>query len=129
MSAVLDKAQELADAISDSDELEELRVAAERLDEDEIASAAIKQFQDRQETVRRAASSGLELPETQIEELKELQGRISGIPTVQVFAAAQNGFNIMMSKVNDIIGAAVTGTLPDEDEGGSECGPGCSCGG
>lgn len=129
MSAVLDKAQELADAISDSDELEDLRQAAERLDDDEIASAAIKQFQDKQEVIRRAASSGLELPEDQISELKELQGRISDIPTVQDFAAAQNGFNVMMSKVNDIIATAVTGITPGEEEGGSECGPGCGCGG
>ncbi|RJQ45819.1 MAG: YlbF family regulator [Gaiellales bacterium] len=128
MSAVLDKAQELADAISESDELEDLREAAERLDEDEIASAAIKQFQDKQETIRRAASSGLELPEDHINELKELQGRISDIPTVQDFAAAQNGFNVMMSKVNDIIAAAVTGVIPGEDEGGSGHGPGCGCG-
>lgn len=128
MSAVLNKAQELADAISESDELEELRTAAERLDDDEIASAAIKQFQSKQETIRRAASSGLELPEDKISELKELQGRISDIPTVQDFAAAQNGFNMMMGKVNDIIATAVTGVVPGEEEGGSECGPGCSCG-
>lgn len=128
MSAVLDRAQELAEAISDSQELEELRVAAERLDDDEIASAAIKQFQEKQEVVRRAASSGLELPEDQINELKEMQGRIGDIPSVQDFTAAQNGFNVLMSKVNDIIAAAVTGVTPGEEEGGSECGPGCGCG-
>lgn len=128
MSAVLDKAQELADAISDSDELEELRVTAERLDEDEIASAAIKRFQEKQETVRRAASSGLELPEDHINELKEMQGTISDIPTVQDFAAAQNNFNLMMSKVNDIIATAVTGSLPEEDDGGNGGSGGCSCG-
>ncbi|MHB0915835.1 MAG: YlbF family regulator [Thermoleophilia bacterium] len=130
MSAVLDKAQELADAISESEELEELRQAAELLDEDEIATAAIKQFQDKQETIRRAASSGLELPEDQISALKELQGRIGEIPTVQGFASAQDGFNILMSKVNDIISAAVTGIVPGEEEGGSDCSPsgGCGCG-
>lgn len=129
MSAVLDKAQELADAISDSEELEELRVAAERLDEDEIASAAIKQFQEKQETIRRAASSGLELPEDQISALKELQGRIGEIPAVQSFASAQDGFNMMMSKVNDIISTAVTGSIPGEEEGGSDCSSGgCGCG-
>jgi cell fate (sporulation/competence/biofilm development) regulator YlbF (YheA/YmcA/DUF963 family) len=130
MSAVTDKAQELADAISDSDELEVLRVAAEKLDEDEIASAAIKQFQEKQEVVRRAASSGLELPEDQINDLKDMQGSISDIPTVQDFASAQNGFNTLMSQVNDIISAAVTGTIPGEGEqtdGGSD-GGGCGCG-
>jgi cell fate (sporulation/competence/biofilm development) regulator YlbF (YheA/YmcA/DUF963 family) len=130
MSAVLDRAQELADAISDSDELEELRVAAQKLDDDEIATAAIKRFQEKQEVVRRAASSGLELPEDQISELKEIQGQISDIPAVQDFAAAQDGFNTLMSKVNDIIAASVTGTIPGEDDDGS-CAPGpggCGCG-
>jgi cell fate (sporulation/competence/biofilm development) regulator YlbF (YheA/YmcA/DUF963 family) len=131
MSAVEDKAQELADAISDSDELEELQAAAERLDGDEIASAAIKSFQEKQEVVRRAAGSGLELPEEQINELKEMQGSISDIPTVQDFASAQNGFNVMMSKINDIIAAAVTGVIPgageesDGDGGSGGCGCGC----
>jgi cell fate (sporulation/competence/biofilm development) regulator YlbF (YheA/YmcA/DUF963 family) len=130
MSVVEDRAQELADAISDSDELEELQKAAEILDDDEIASAAIKQFQEKQEVVRRAAGSGLELPEEQINELKEMQGSISEIPTVQDFASAQNGFNMMMSKINDIIAAAVTGVIPgaDEGNGGDGGSGGCGCG-
>ena len=125
MSQVLGKAQELADAISVSDELSSLREAAELLDSDEMANAALKNFQEKQEMVQRAASSGLQLPDEQMSELQSMQGQIREIPTVQDFAAAQNVFNDLMNKVNDIIAAAVMGTEPGE--GGSCSDPGCGC--
>lgn len=125
MSQVLSKAQELADAISVSEELAGLRGAAERLDDDEMANAALRKFQEKQEMIQRAASSGLELPDEQMEELKTMQGQIREIPTVQEFAVAQNKFNNLMNDVNNIIAAAVSGIEPDDS--GSECGPGCGC--
>lgn len=127
MSQVLSKAQELAQAISDSDELVKLRDAAELLDADETANEVLKSFQEKQNVINRAARSGLEMPPEQMEELKGMQGRIQEIPSVQKFAAAQNDFNNLMNQVNNIIAAAVTGEDP-EKMGGSEHGPGCSCG-
>lgn len=125
MSLVLEKAQELADAISASEELVTLRGAAECLDGDEIANAALKRFQEKQEMMQRAASSGLQLPDEQMSELQTMQSQIRDIPTVQDFALAQNEFNNMMNRVNDIIAAAVMGTDPDE---GGHAGHGASCG-
>lgn len=126
MSEVLGKAQELADAISISEELTSLREAAELLDKDEMANATLKTFQEKQEVVQRAASSGIQLPEEQMSEMQSMQSRIRDIPTVQDFAGAQNNFNNLMSEVNDIIAAAVMGSEPESS--GDNCGPGCSCG-
>lgn len=124
---VLAKAEELADAISESEELTALRDAAERLDGDEIANAALSKFQEKQEMVQRAATSGLQLPDEQMQELKQMQDKIREIPAVQDFAMAQSNFNDLMGRVNNIIAAAVMG--PDEDNSGGGCSePGCSCG-
>ena len=125
MSVVITKAQELADAISESDELTSLKEAADRLDSDEAANEALSRFQEKQQVIQRAASSGLQLPDEQMEELKEMQEQIRTIPVVQDFAAAQAGFNTLMGQVNDIIAAAVTGEEPGESSCNS---PGCSCG-
>lgn len=126
MSQVLSKAQELADAISVSDELAKLRDAAGRLDCDEAANGALKRFQEKQDMIHRAAKSGLELPQDQMEELKDMQGQIQNIPTVQDFAVAQSQFNDLMNRVNDIIAAAVTGEEPEDMAQGGH-GPGCGC--
>ncbi|MBE0429892.1 MAG: YlbF family regulator [Thermoleophilia bacterium] len=126
MSQVLSKAQELADAISVSEELGSLREAAERLDSDEIANVALRDFQEKQQVMQRAASSGIQLPDEQKKELTSIQNQIREIPTVQDFAVAQNNFNSLMSRVNDIIAAAVSGVEPGDGGGCSE--PGCGCG-
>lgn len=124
--SVIAKAEELAGAISESEELTALREAAERLDKDETASAALSKFQQRQEMVQRAATSGLQLPEEQMQELKDMQSEIRDIPSVQEFAEAQTSFNNLMGRVNDIIAAAVMG--PDAEPSGGCSEPGCSCG-
>ena len=128
MSMVVDKAEELANAISESEELVQLRQAAERVDNDEKASAALQKFSEKQEMVQRAASSGLQLPPEQMEELQEMQSQIREIPSIQDFATAQMGFNQLMDRVNDIISAAVMGREPGEGPEGHSHGSSCSCG-
>lgn len=125
MSVVIAKAEELADALSESQELTELREAAEKLDGDETANAAMSRFQEKQEMVQRAATSGLQLPEEQMQEIKNMQAQIREIPTVQEFAQAQTNFNDLMGQVNNIIAAAVMGPDVDNSDGRQE--PGCSC--
>ena len=129
MSMVLDKAQELADAISESEELGMLRQAADRVDNDQTAIAALQKFSAKQEMVQRAASSGLQLPPEQMEELQQMQGEIRDIPSMQEFATAQTGFNQLMDKVNEIISAAVMGTAPGDGPEGHDHGSSCGCGG
>ncbi len=129
MSLVLEKAQELADAISVSDELTKLRSAAEKVDTDEKATTALKKFQEKQETIQMAARSGLELPPERMAEMQTLQGQIQQIPSIQDFAHAQGNFNALIDKVNDIIAGAVMGISPESAQSGPhEHGPGCSCG-
>jgi|SRR5665811_779959 len=137
MSIILSKAEELAAAISDCDELGVLREAAQKVDSDEEASAALQKFSEKQEVVQRAASSGIELPPEQMEELQEMQGKIRDIPSIKEFATAQGSFNQLMDKVNEIISAAVMGREPGEaadcgcapgaDSNDSGNGGGCGC--
>ncbi len=128
MSAVLGKAEALAAAISESEELGLLRQAAERVDNDEIAAAALQKFSEKQEMVQRAASSGLQLPPEQMEGLQEMQGKIRDIPSIQDFASAQTSFNQLMDRVNEIISAAVMGREPGESPDGHGQGSDCGCG-
>jgi len=129
MSSVINRAEELASAICDCEELGLLRQAAERVDNDEAATAALQKFSEKQEMVQRAASSGLQLPPEQMEELQEMQGQIRDIPTIQDFASAQTGFNQLMDQVNEIISAAVMGREPGEVPEGHSHGSSCGCGG
>lgn len=138
MSIVLSKAEELAAAISDCEELGLLRVAAQKVDSDEAANAALQKFSEKQEMVQRAASSGLQLPPEQMEELQEMQAQIRDIPAIKDFATAQGSFNQLMDQVNEIISAAVMGREPGEandcacapgDESSGECAPGSGNGG
>ncbi len=129
MSIVLDKAQELASAISVCDELSMLRDAAEKVDSDQAATFALKRFQDKQETLERAARSGLELPKDQLSEIQSLQKEIQGISTIRDFAEAQKQFNMLIDRVNDIIAAAVMGVHPgalQEEPHHHEHGPNCN---
>ncbi|MFA5809318.1 MAG: YlbF family regulator [Thermoleophilia bacterium] len=128
MSVIMDKAQELADAISESEQLGLLREAAEKVDNDEAATTALQKFQEKQEMVQRAASSGLQLPPEQMEELQAMQAEIRDIPSIQGFASAQTSFNELMDKVNEIISCAVTGKQPGDGSDGESCDAGCSCG-
>ncbi|MDO8736859.1 MAG: YlbF family regulator [Thermoleophilia bacterium] len=144
MSIVLSKAEELAAAISECEELGVLREAAQKVDSDEAASAALQKFSEKQEMVQRAASSGLQLPPEQMEELQEMQGQIREIPSIKDFATAQGSFNVLMDQVNEIISAAVMGREPGEvsdcgcapgTDNSGECAPGdggnggsCGCG-
>lgn len=128
MSIILTKAEELAAAISDCEELGVLREAAERVDNDETASEALQKFSEKQEMVQRAASSGLQLPPEQMEELQEMQGKIRDIPSIQNFATAQTSFNQLMDSVNEIISAAVMGREPGESPDEHSHDSGCSCG-
>ncbi len=129
MSLVLSKAQELASAISESEELAQLRVAAEKVDNDEAATAALKQFQEKQETIQMATRTGLELPPEQMAEMQTLQGKIREIPSIQGFAEAQNQFNALIDQVNDVIAGAVMGAAPGAvQEEPHQHGPGCNCG-
>ena len=88
----------------------------------------LQKVSEKQEMVQRAASSGLQLPPEQMEELQELQSQIRDIPSIQEFATAQMGFNQLMDKVNDIISAAVTGREPGEAPEEHNHGSSCSCG-
>ena len=129
MSLVLDKARELADAISVSEELTTLRSAAADVDRDETATGALKRFQEKQETIQMAARSGLELPPDQMSDMQSLQGQIQQIPSIKAFAQAQGKFNALIDQVNDIIAGAVMGADPGPEQSDNHGhGPGCSCG-
>lgn len=126
MSAVIDKARELADAISDSEELTDLRDAAQKVEGDETATSMIERFREKQEVAQRAASSGLQMPDEQISDLKAMQGQINSIPSIQVFNEAQGKFNKLMEQVNTIIATALSSQ--EEGEGPDSCSPGSGCG-
>lgn len=128
MTIVLDKAQELADAISGCEELSQLKEAAQQVEGDETATSMIGRLQEKQEVIRRAASTGLELPEEQIGELKALQAQIGDIPAVKEFNQAQGKFNQLMEQVNNIIAHALSDGEPGDDPGAANGGHSCGCG-
>lgn len=129
---VLDKARELADAISSCNELATLKQAAEKIDGDDTSAGMLREYQEKQAVARQASNAGLELPPEHAQEIQGLQQRIDNNQHIQEFAKAQGSFYSLIDQVNDIIAQAVMGKSapePQEPEVGGEGhvhGPGCS---
>ena len=131
-TGVLDKAMELADAISNCEELSTLKIAAENIDSDDAAAAVLREYQEKQAVAKKASAAGLSLPPEHDEELQTLQQRIDSNESIKDFAQAQGNFYDLIERVNEIIAAAIMGRGssapedPDSEGEGHVHGPGCS---
>ncbi len=129
--SVVEKAKELADAISECDELKELRSAEARMTLDPAAQDILKEFQEKQREFYELQMTGGELNDTQKADVKRIEAAMSNNQYISAFVAAQGKFEELLKSVNVIIGKAISG----DDSGcgcAGECGPDCTdsgCGG
>ena len=107
--ALLDKAKELGEVISQSEEYEELQVAQGELDKDEVAQRLIQEVQSTQKRMEMANNAGMQPSQEQIAEMEKKREEMNGNETVQSYIQAHQKFNSLMNEVNEAITGAMTG--------------------
>ncbi|MDA8213010.1 MAG: YlbF family regulator [Clostridia bacterium] len=123
MSLVLNKAKELAEAITECPELLALRDAEIAMGKDPGAQEIIAEFQEKQREFQEAVAGGKELTTEQEAARDALEEKMENNEFIRGYFEAQQKLENLLQAVNMVVGRAISG------EDVSECGPGCSsCG-
>ena len=134
MREVMQKAQELAEAIVESSIYQRMHAAELQVNKDEEAVRAVAEFVEKRqavETVLAQSDMDHELLARAGEEMEEAEKRLNEVPLVKEMQEARREFTQMMENVNRILRLVVTGETDDCCSGDcSGCSGGCEgCGG
>lgn len=134
MREVMQKAQELAEAIVESSVYQRMHTAELQVNKDEEAVKAVATFVEKRQAVENVlAQSDMdhELLAQMGEEMEEAEKRLNEVPLVKEMQEARKEFTQMMENVNRILRLVVTGETDDGCSGDcSGCSGGCEgCGG
>ena len=134
MREVMQKAQELAEAIVESSIYQRMHAAELQVNKDEEAVKAVAEFVEKRqavETVLAQSDMDHELLAQAGEEMEEAEKHLNEVPLVKEMQEARRDFTQMMENVNRILRLVVTGETDDGCSGDcSGCSGGCeSCGG
>ena len=134
MREVMQKAQELAEAIVESSIYQRMHAAELQVNKDEEAVKAVAEFVEKRqavETVLAHSDMDHELLARAGEEMEEAEKRLNEVPLVKEMQEARKEFTQMMENVNRILRLVVTGETDDGCSGDcSGCSGGCDgCGG
>lgn len=122
--SILEKARELADALSNSPELADAREKEIIMNKDPEAVAIINEFQEKQRDLYMAQMQGQEPSEEQKANVEAIEQKMQENPKISAYIDAQEKFETILKSVNMIITKALSG----EEEsgcGGGSCGGGC----
>ena len=134
MREVMQKAQELAEAIVESSIYQRMHAAELQVNKDEEAVRAVAEFVEKRqavETVLAQSDMDHELLAQAGEEMEEAEKHLNEVPLVKEMQEARRDFTQMMENVNRILRLVVTGETDDGCSGDcSGCSGGCEgCGG
>ena len=134
MREVMQKAQELAEAIVESSIYQRMHATELQVNKDEEAVRAVSEFVEKRqavETVLAQSDMDHELLARAGEEMEEAEKRLNEVPLVKEMQEARREFTQMMENVNRILRLVVTGETDDGCSGDcSGCSGGCEgCGG
>ena len=134
MREVMQKAQELAEAIVESSVYQRMHAAELQVNKDEEAVKAVAAFVEKRQAVENVLAQS-DMDHEQLarvgEEMEEAEKRLNEVPLVKEMQEARKEFTQMMENVNRILRLVVTGETDDGCSGDcSGCSGGCeSCGG
>ena len=135
MQNVMHKAQELAEAILESNVYQRMHAAEMQVNKDEAAVKAVSDFVEKRQTVENLlASNNLDHEELAKagKAMEEAEKTLNAVPLVHEMQEARQEFTQMMENVNRILRLVITGETEEEHECGGDC-SGCascsSCGG
>ena len=134
MREVMQKAQELAEAIVESSVYQRMHAAELQVNKDEAAGKAVAEFVEKRQAVETVLAQS-DMDHEQLarvgEEMEEAEKRLNEVPLVKEMQEARKEFTQMMENVNRILRLVVTGETDDGCSGDcSGCSGGCDgCGG
>ena len=134
MREVMQKAQELAEAIVESSVYQRMHTAELQVNKDEEAVKAVATFVEKRQAVENVLAQS-DMDHEQLarvgEEMEEAEKRLNEVPLVKEMQEARKEFTQMMENVNRILRLVVTGETDDGCSGDcSGCSGGCEgCGG
>ena len=134
MREVMQKAQELAEAIVESSVYQRMHAAELQVNKDEEAVKAVATFVEKRQAVETVLAQS-DMDHEQLarvgEEMEEAEKRLNEVPLVKEMQEARKEFTQMMENVNRILRLVVTGETDDGCSGDcSGCSGGCEgCGG
>lgn len=132
MKNVLQKAQELADAIRESDIFLRMKALEDEVTEDAAAAAAVGEVMSARQRVEDLLSSrGMdpeELKEANLA-MQQAEARMNANEKVAELKKARKAFSNMMDSVNRVLRVVITGEIREDDFSGSaegSCSGNCS---
>lgn len=136
MQNVMNKAQELAEAILESDVYQRMHVAELMANKDEAAVKAVSDFVEKRQAVESILASNNMNHEELAEAgkaMEEAEKKLNEVPMVKEMQESRAAFTQMMENVNRILRLVITGETEDDCDCGGDCG-GCTgscstCGG
>ena len=133
MRNVMMKAQELAEAILDSDTYQKMKQQESEVRHDPDAAKALGDMIEKRNRVETILSATDMNPEELAEasrEMEEAENRMNNNEMIKTLKDYRKDFQTMMDNVNRILRLVITGETEDENGGSSGCSGNCSgCGG
>jgi len=91
-AAIMEKANELAEAITESSELAAMRQAELDMNKDPEAEKIIAEFQEKQKQVYEIQTRGEQLGEQDKKDIEAIEGKMSGNPSIKAYMEATDKF-------------------------------------
>ena len=129
MREVLTKAQELAEAILESEIYQEMKRQETAVRKDPEAAKALGDMIEKRQRVESILSSEKMDPETLAQasrEMEEAEQRMNDNEMIKTLKEYRKDFQTMMDNVNRILRLVITGQTEDENGGSSGCSGNCS---
>ena len=127
----MQKAQELAESILNSEICRKMKMLENQVQTDEHAASAMGKMIEKRHRVEEILSSADMNPDELAEASREMEAaekEMNEDPLVCELREARSDFNVMMDNVNKILRLVITGKVEEEHDGG--CTGDCSkCGG
>ncbi len=98
------KAQELADALVQSDAYKKLNKARETVESHEAARIMLRDFHKKQEKLQQQQAEGQEITQDQMEEVRKLYEIMNINPYLRELMEAEFEFGSLMMEVQEILG-------------------------
>ena len=130
MREVMMKAQELAEAILNSETYQKMKQQEGAVRRDPDAAAALGDMIEKRQRVEAILSSAdmdaNELAEAS-REMEEAEKRMNENEMISTLKQYRNDFQTMMDNVNKILRLVITGEVEEENGGSTGCSGNCSC--
>ena len=129
MRDVMNKAQELAEAILNSETYKEMKKSEAEMRRDSEAAATLGDMIEKRNRVENILASADMDPNVLAEasrEMEEAEKRMNENPKIIELKEKRKDFQTMMDNVNRILRLVITGEIEDESRGSVACGVDCS---